>query len=132
MAERHFTAEEANAALEQVRPLAERMVELRRAIGAAQMQRAEALAAIAGNGGGVDRSELPRLEAEVQQAAVGISACVEALNELGVVVKDMDEGLVDFPALRDGEEVLLCWQLGEDEIRYWHGLEEGFAGRKPI
>ena len=51
---------------------------------------------------------------------------------LGVLVKDLDRGLVDFPALRDGEEVLLCWQVGEGEIAYWHGLEEGFAGRKPL
>ena len=47
-------------------------------------------------------------------------------------MKDIDEGLVDFPALRDGEEILLCWRLGEDEITHWHGLEEGFAGRKRL
>ena len=47
-------------------------------------------------------------------------------------VKDLDEGLVDFPAQRHGETVLLCWQLGEDEIRYWHTPQEGFAGRRPL
>jgi hypothetical protein len=47
-------------------------------------------------------------------------------------VKDLDRGLVDFPALHRGEEVLLCWQVGEGEVAYWHGLEEGFAGRKPL
>jgi hypothetical protein len=47
-------------------------------------------------------------------------------------VKDADEGLVDFPALREGEEILLCWKLGEAEIAYWHDLEQGFAGRRPI
>jgi hypothetical protein len=58
---------------------------------------------------------------------------VVQLERLGVIVKDADRGLVDFPALREsGEEVLLCWQVGEDEIAYWHGLEEGFAGRKPL
>ena len=50
----------------------------------------------------------------------------------GAIVKDLDDGLVDFPALRGGEEVLLCWRLGEDEVAYWHGLEEGFAGRKRL
>jgi hypothetical protein len=49
-----------------------------------------------------------------------------------VEVKDIDEGLVDFPALQNGETVLLCWKLGEDEIRYWHTLEGGFAGRRPL
>lgn len=57
---------------------------------------------------------------------------MDEIQALGVLVKDLDTGLVDFPALRGGEEVLLCWQLGEDEIRYWHGLEEGFAGRKEL
>jgi hypothetical protein len=132
VAERHFTPEEANEALAEVRPLAERLVAHRRALGTAQMQRAEALVSIAGNGGRVDSGELPRFEAEVQRAAAGVAACVEALNELGVVVKDPDEGLVDFPSLRDGEEVLLCWRAGEDAVEYWHGLDEGFAGRKRI
>jgi hypothetical protein len=57
---------------------------------------------------------------------------VEALQELGVAVKDLDRGLVDFPALRDGEEVLLCWQLGEEKVGYWHGVDEGFAGRREL
>jgi hypothetical protein len=54
------------------------------------------------------------------------------LAALGVVVKDLDAGLVDFPAERDGRAVFLCWQLGEDEVAFWHGVEEGFAGRKPL
>jgi hypothetical protein len=53
-------------------------------------------------------------------------------EELGVLVKDLDRGLVDFPALRGDEEVLLCWEVGEDEVAYWHGVDEGFAGRKPL
>jgi len=52
--------------------------------------------------------------------------------ELGVEVKDLDEGLVDFPALRRGETVLLCWRLGEDDVGYWHTVQEGFAGRRPL
>ena len=47
-------------------------------------------------------------------------------------MKDLDAGLVDFPARREGVDVLLCWRLGEDEVGYWHGLEEGFSGRKPL
>jgi hypothetical protein len=68
----------------------------------------------------------------VERAAAAIARCIEGIQELGAIVKDIDRGLVDFPALRDGEEVLLCWQLGEDEIRYWHGVDEGFAGRKKL
>jgi len=61
-----------------------------------------------------------------------VAGCVDRLEQLGVLVKDLDSGLVDFPALRHGEEVLLCWQVGEDDVAYWHGVEEGFAGRKPL
>ena len=54
------------------------------------------------------------------------------VQAMGVLVKDLDTGLVDFPATRDGEDILLCWQLGEDEVAYWHGLEDGYAGRQPL
>jgi len=49
-----------------------------------------------------------------------------------IVLRDLDRGLVDFPSLRDGEEVLLCWRLGEEEIGFWHSLHEGFSGRRPL
>ena len=61
-----------------------------------------------------------------------IVRCATALQELGLLVKDLDEGLVDFPALRGDEEVLLCWRLGEEEVAFWHTLGDGFAGRKPL
>jgi hypothetical protein len=54
------------------------------------------------------------------------------IQEVGCVVKDLDTGLLDFPARLDGEEIYLCWKLGEERIGYWHRVEEGFAGRKPI
>ena len=54
------------------------------------------------------------------------------LSALGVEIKDSDTGLLDFPSLRDGDEVLLCWRIGEDAVEWWHGREEGFAGRKRI
>jgi len=57
---------------------------------------------------------------------------VNAIHGHGAIVKDPDTGLVDFPAVREGEEILLCWQLGEEQVAHWHGLEEGFAGRRPL
>lgn len=57
---------------------------------------------------------------------------VERLEELGCVLKDADIGLVDFPAVRLGKRVYLCWKVGEEEVNHWHGLEEGFVGRKPV
>jgi hypothetical protein len=132
MAERHFTPEEANAALEDVRPVAEALVAHRRAMAVAATRQARLVQRIAGNGGDFDPQEPRTIEEQFEREGQAVARCVEELESLGVLVKDLDRGLVDFPALRGDEEVLLCWQVGEDEIAYWHGVEEGFAGRKPL
>jgi hypothetical protein len=133
MAERrYFTLEEANSVLPAVKALVERMVAHRSALGEARARHGELLGHIAGNGGGLDPSEFARVQRQVDEEAEGVSRCVEGIHELGGMVKDLDEGLVDFLARRDEEDVLLCWRLGEDEITHWHGLNEGFAGRKPL
>jgi hypothetical protein len=129
---RHFTPEEANAALEQVRPLVEEMVARRRAHVEALERQEELEVRIRGNGGGIPPAELADAAAEVDRQARSLAHAVDDIVELGVEVKDLDEGLVDFPALHGGETVLLCWQLGEDEIGYWHSPEDGFAGRRPL
>jgi hypothetical protein len=129
---RYFTPAEANKALEHVRPLAERMVAHRRRMLEAQARQERLESRVSGNGGGIDPAEPAKLEAEVEREAEAVGKCVDDLLELGVQVKDLDTGLLDFPSLRDGEEVLLCWHLGEDEIRYWHTLDGGFAGRQPL
>ena len=118
--------------LEQVRPVAESLVAHRRAFTVAAARRARLTQRISGNGGDFDPQEPSELDEQLQREAEAVAGAVEELQALGVLVKDLDRGLVDFPALRDGEEVLLCWQVGEGEVAYWHGLEEGFAGRKPL
>jgi hypothetical protein len=132
MPPRHFTREEANALLIEVGPLAEQLVAHRAALVDAQTQRAELALQIAGNGGSVDSRELARLDELVETEFAGVARCVNAIHGLGAVVKDPDTGLVDFPARIEGVEAFLCWQLGEEQIDYWHGIEEGFAGRKPL
>lgn len=132
MAERYFTTEEARAVLPEVRVLAERMVAHRRALAVATVRHARIASKIAGNGGGVRPNEIDRLRETMNAEAAGVVRCVEELQLLGVVVKDLDEGLVDFPALRGDEEVLLCWRLGEEDIGFWHTTDEGFAGRRPL
>jgi len=132
MAERHFTPEEANELLPRVRPIAESLVEHRRAFTVAAARRARLTAHISGNGGDFDPQEPRELEAELEREAEGVARAVAELQALGVQVKDLDTGLVDFPALRDGEEVLLCWRVGEAEVAWWHGADEGFAGRKRL
>jgi hypothetical protein len=130
--ERTFTPEEANAALGEVRPLVERMVVAREALLDAQRRQAELVGRVASNGGGLTPPDVSAVAAEVQQASAELVAVLEELEGLGVQVKDLDRGLVDFPCLHHGSVVLLCWELGEDEVAYWHGADEGFAGRKPL
>jgi hypothetical protein len=130
--QRTFTAEEANEALADLRPVAERMVAHRRALSEAQHRQAELVVTIAGNGGDLGPSDLQEAAAAIQREADGIAECVRVLDDAGVQVKSLEEGLLDFPSLRDGEDVLLCWQVGEPEVAFWHGIDEGFAGRKPL
>jgi hypothetical protein len=111
VADRYFTPTEANEAA---------------------TRRAELSRLVAGNGGGVDADDFASLDEEATRAAAEIARLVSRIQGLGILVKDLDRGLVDFPAMRGDEEVLLCWELGEDEVGFWHGLEEGFAGRKPL
>jgi hypothetical protein len=132
VAARYFTAEQANEALADVRPLAEEMVERRRVLARLQARQAEFAGKIAGNGGDFDPGELRDVLEQMGEEATAVARCVARIHEAGALVKDLDEGLVDFPARRRGEEVLLCWRVGEDDVAYWHGLEEGFAGRKPL
>lgn len=129
---RHFTPAEANAALEHVRPLVEQLV-AQRAEHIAALERQEELERkIRGNGGGIPPAQLAEAAAEVDAHARRLAKLVDEITEHGAEVKDLDAGLIDFPALRNGETVLLCWQLGEDEIGFWHGTDDGFAGRRPL
>ena len=132
MPPRLFTLEQANEALGQVRPLAERMVERRRALVEAMERQEELAVRIGGNGGGLQPSDLAAAQEAIEREAASDADAVERIHALGAIVKDIDSGLVDFPALREGEEVLLCWRLGEDEIAWYHGHDDGFAGRRPL
>ncbi|HMH41280.1 MAG TPA: DUF2203 domain-containing protein [Gaiellaceae bacterium] len=129
---RVFTLEEANAALTELRPIVERMVQHRRNLTAAQVRQAELVTRIAGNGGDMVPSDLHDLAETIQREADAISDCAEQIDQAGAQVKSLEEGLLDFPAKRGEEDVLLCWKLGEDEIRFWHGTDEGFSARKPV
>ena len=73
-----------------------------------------------------------QLEREAQQLARDIDGYIAEIRQLGVEMKGIDTGLVDFPAEVDGRPVLLCWQLGEESVQYWHEEDAGFAGRQPV
>jgi len=72
------------------------------------------------------------LRARKDAASTALNAALDRVSELGAQIKDLDIGLIDFPTRYHGREVLLCWKLGEERIAFWHGVDEGFRGRKPI
>ncbi|OAS16984.1 DUF2203 domain-containing protein [Paenibacillus oryzisoli] len=72
------------------------------------------------------------MEASLEFLQIEARGLLQSFQKTGIELKDIDMGLVDFPAVRNGEEVLLCWKQGEDGIRYYHGEQDGFAGRRPL
>jgi hypothetical protein len=122
-----FTVEEANALLPSVREILKRIQSSRRRL-AAYRPAAKLAAEGAEQGGG-------GMAAGMKYAILltNFSEEISELEALGVQLKDLDRGLIDFPSLRDGRVVLLCWQLGEgDELEWWHDMDAGFAGRTPL
>ena len=131
---RLFTPEEANEVLPLVRPCVEQLVARRRELLRLDGELGRVRSRIAGNGGSLDPGEVDELRESAAVVAAELAALVEEIDGLGVQVKDLDTGLIDFPAEHPdtGDTVLLCWRLGESEVGHWHGLEEGFAGRKAL
>ena len=123
--ERYFTLEEARAELPRLREELPKLQEAVQGLWEAQAAVAGAVEHAPGNGGSRSSSQLFAHQAVVVEL-------LEAIQARGIQVKDPTRGLVDFPAWRDGEEVLLCWLLGEPDIEYWHDLERGFAGRQAL
>jgi hypothetical protein len=119
---RYFTAAEANALLPSVGPLVE---QLRSAQERMDERHDEVMDSVPTNGGGVVHREFLDASTEATKA-------LAALEELGIVVRDPSSGLIDFPSIRDGVEVFLCWRLGEEAVEWWHPPETGFAGRQPL
>jgi Uncharacterized conserved protein (DUF2203) len=124
MHDRHWTVDEANAMIPYV---AERLRRLRAARDRMIQEGAPAsigsLATVTGGAWpGRDRAE----------AGLELTLGMRELEGHGIVVRDLDAGLIDFPALRDGEEVYLCWLLDEPAVSHWHAIEAGFRGRRPL
>ena len=132
MPPRYFTLDEANRVVARLRPIVEQMVEHRRRLQAAQALRADLAERAGSNGGDLTPADFADVEQELELETTALAVCVEQIQSEGAQVKDLERGLLDFPSLREGEEILLCWELGEDSIGYYHGLDEGFAGRKPL
>lgn len=94
--------------------------------------RAEQQRVALGGGGVIDQAQWRADRAELERLTERLQGGLNEILALGGVVKDLELGLVDFPHLRQGRVVNLCWRYGERKIRFWHGLDEGYAGRKPL
>ena len=122
--ERHFSREEANALLPQLSALLTQLREAKDEL--TDTDAHEALAEAAPTNGGGEEGR------QVGTAFLEVRRLLETVERAGIVLRDIDRGLIDFPALIDGREVYLCWELGEDEVGYWHDLEGGYGGREPL
>ena len=122
--ERHFSVAEANALLPRLEEVLAELREARDRLTDADLHEKLGEAAPSNGGGSPGR--------QIGEAFLEVRGTLAGLAQLGLVVRDLDRGLVDFPAIRDGREVYLCWRVGEAEVGFWHGLEEGFAGRQPL
>jgi hypothetical protein len=125
--ERHYTLEQASAVMGWVAERIERIRAAHRLLVALGPEAGEAIAALDPTPGGSYPGRA------VAQPLVELSRTVSELEAVDVVVRDFERGLVDFPAVRDGEEIYLCWLVDEEqEIRFWHAPEAGFAGRRAL
>jgi hypothetical protein len=130
MADKLFTLDEALTLLPTVRQLVLEIQAARSDVERLTMELDRLLSLSGGNGHlAADQAGARRA---VQDAATRLDAVMSELDGLGVQLKSIDDGLVDFPSHRDGRVVNLCWRLGEDTIAWWHELDTGFAGRQPL
>lgn len=131
MAVKYFTREEAEALLPRVEPLLEELQRLR----AIFLEHETSLSAfqekVMGNGH-LPPAEVVQEREAITETAERMDEILAEINTLGILVKDLDMGLIDFPTLRHGREVYLCWRLGEEGIGWWHPTDSGFSGRQPI
>ena len=122
--ERHFSREEANSLLPRIEPMLRSLREARDRLTDSEAHELLATAAPANGGGGPGRV--------VGEAFLEVRDLLAEIQGLGIVIRDIDRGLIDFPAILEDREVYLCWQFDEQEIEFWHDLESGYGGRQPL
>ena len=133
MSDRTFTLDEAQSLLPVLEGLLRSAIQAKKLIEEVEGEMQELHHRIFLNGGThVDVVPLAQRKAERAKAEQRAKDALAEIDSIGVQVKDLDIGLLDFPCFVDGQTILLCWKLGEKAISHWHGTEEGFAGRKPI
>lgn len=131
MEKKWFTVEEANALLPLLRSEIESLQKIKRRFEERYLYLKQLKELVGRRQSGQD-DPFFTLECELEFMQIEARTLVQSIHMKGAQLKDVDMGLVDFPALMNGEEVLLCWKLDEESVSHWHGLNDGFYGRKPI
>ena len=131
MSERIFTLTEARRLIPQVAPIIEEFATKQRRLQSLQTLM-ETIRRSAASNGGSAHADTREQEQEAAEIGAELRRTLQALHELGAELKDPEQGLLDFPALREGRRVYLCWHRGEPTIDWWHEISAGFAGRQPI
>lgn len=130
---RHFRIDEAEALLPMLREVLQRAAVIRAEAEKAEQELNSFRESVVRAGGTrVDHARVLDLRSRLSDSQGRLGRLVEEVQSTGCLIKDLSQGLIDFPALRNGEEVLLCWKLGEPGIAFWHRMEDGFRGRRPI
>ena len=133
MPEKTFTLEEAQSLLPVLESLLRQAIEGKKQAESIDAEFQEIAHRVFLNGGTFLKIvPLAKRRSDRDKAVQTVKDAITEISSTGVQVKDLDMGLLDFPCVVDGQIILLCWKLGEKAIEYWHGLEEGYAGRKPI
>ena len=132
MTERRFTLEEANAEVLWLEATFARLDPLREELAARHNALLELLHQRSGNGAASHDEEIRDQQATIEALTQQLGREVQGITEKGIIVRDLERGLVDFPSHREGRDIFLCWVQGEEQIGYWHGTEEGFGSRKRL
>ena len=132
MRERHYTLEEANATLPWLEEVLSHMVPLRERLESQQKELMSLMQHRSGNGAVSHDQEIEEAERTQDDLARQLRQDLQEITDRGILVRDIVRGLVDFPSVREGQAILLCWLRGEPQIDYWHGTNEGFASRKRL
>ena len=127
-----FDIDAANQAIEEVAPLLATLADQRAELIRLRDRTLAAHASATGGGPDLEPEEAQRIRLRMQGIVDQMAAAVARIDALGITLRDIERGLIDFPALASGRQVWLCWELGEEKVRFWHELETGFGSRRPL
>lgn len=122
--EHHFTREEANQAIDEILPILQSLRDAKDLL--TDEEAHEVLTAAAPTNGGGEQG------VQIGNSFLQVQKLLTSLQEMGILIRDIDRGLIDFPAIKDDREIYLCWQIGEESVENWHELDSGFSEREPL